>query len=106
VEGIVVNLDQAGHYEEAMRLLDSLRADGHSVILAAKVMNLTHDPYLNKAEGLILESAGFASHGAQRARELGVGALSGIDTARLRTGMRVLFDTDSGVVRNLKENEQ
>jgi phosphohistidine swiveling domain-containing protein len=105
VEGVVVNLDQAGHYAEAMSLLDSLRADGHSVILVAKVMNLTHDPYLNKAEGLILESAGFASHGAQRARELGVGALSGIDTARLRTGMRVSFDTDSGVVRNLNENE-
>lgn len=106
VEGIVLNLDQAGHNAEAMRLLDSLRTDGHSVILAASIMNLTHDPYLNKAEGLVLENAGFVSHGAQRARELGIGALSGIDTARLRTGMRVLFEPDSGIVRNLNENKQ
>lgn len=106
VQGIVVNLDQMGDYTEAMRLVDSLRADGYSVIIAASIINLTHDPYLNKAEGLVLENAGFVSHGAQRARELGIGALSGIDTARLRTGMRVLFDPESGIVQNLNEKKQ
>lgn len=106
VEGVVVNLDEALNYAEAMDLIDSLRAEGQSVILVAGIMNLTHDPYLNKADGLILQSAGFVSHGAQRARELGVGALSGIDTARLHTGMLVLFDPEMGVVRNLNEEKQ
>jgi len=103
-EGILVNVDElTTNDDQLMKLLDSLRKKGEHVILVAQTLNLTHDPYINKSKGLVLQQAGFVSHGAQRARELGVGALSSIDTSVLHTGTRVLFDPPNKLIRNLSK---
>ncbi|MES2970780.1 MAG: PEP/pyruvate-binding domain-containing protein [Patescibacteria group bacterium] len=104
VNGTVVNMDEFDNSKSGsllMDLLNNLYNNGEHVILVARVINLTHDPYINKASGLILERAGLVSHGAQRAREIGVGGLSGIDTSMLRTGMQIFFDPANGLIRNI-----
>ena len=66
-------------------------------------MNLGHAPYIAMSSGLILENAGIVSHGAQRARELGKGAIGGIKSGRLKTGMRVLFDPVNKLVKKVEQ---
>lgn len=102
VEGTIINLDDSNK-EELIKRLNQFYKDGEPIVLAAKSITLTHDPFINKSSGLILQQAGFVSHGAQRARELGVGALSSIDTSLLRTGMKVSFDPAARRVKSIAD---
>lgn len=96
--GTVVNLDEMD-LESAVEIINELKLAGQMVIVCAKQMNLSHDPLIALADGLVLENAGIASHGAQRARELGKGALGGIKIKNLRTSMRVIFNPDDLSIR-------
>lgn len=99
VEGVIVNLDQFADLGQAFKVIDDYRKQGIQIVLVATQMNLGHDPLIALASGLILENAGIVSHGAQRARELGKGAIGGIKSGRLKTGMKVLFDPIGRLVR-------
>ncbi len=101
VEGVVVNLDQFTDLDQASKVIDEYRKQEIPIILVATQMNLGHDPFIALSSGLILENAGIVSHGAQRARELGKGAIGGVQSSKLKTGMKVLFDPKSRSVRNL-----
>ena len=57
------------------------------------------------ADGIVIENAGLVSHGAQRARELGRGAIGGIRSKHLKTGERVRFDPASRKILRLLEEE-
>lgn len=103
VEGVVVNLDQCADLNQASTIIDNYRKQEIPIILVATQMNLGHDPFIALSSGLILENAGIVSHGAQRARELGKGAIGGIKSGRLKTGTKVLFDP---VSRSIKKVEQ
>lgn len=102
-EGIIVNLDEIGNKEDIGRIIHELNIQGKRVVLVARQMNLSHDPYIALASGLIIENAGFVSHGAQRARELGRGALAGIKSKYLKTGTAVYFDPTSYTVRKISQ---
>ena len=102
VEGVVVNLDQFENLDQASQAINSYREQEIPIILVATQMNLGHDPFIALSSGLILENAGIVSHGAQRARELGKGAIGGIKSGRLKTGMRVSFDPVSRLVKKIE----
>lgn len=102
VEGVIVNLDQFTDLNQASQVFDGYRKQNIPIILVATQMNLGHDPFIALSSGLILENAGMVSHGAQRARELGKGAIGGIKSGKLRTGTKVLFDP---VSRSIKKVE-
>jgi len=102
IEGVIVNLDQFTDLDQASRVIDDYRKQEIPIILVATQMNLGHDPFIALSSGLILENAGIVSHGAQRARELGKGAIGGIKSGRLKTGTKVLFDP---VNRSIKKVE-
>jgi len=102
VEGVVVNLDQLEDPRQASQVMDTYRNQGIPIILVATQMNLGHDPLIALSSGLVLENAGIVSHGAQRARELGKGAIGGIRSERLKTGMKVLFDPANKLVRRIE----
>lgn len=101
-DGVVVNLEDFDTGEEINRILNELREGGKQIILVATQMNLSHDPFIAMADGIILQNAGIVSHGAQRARELGRGALGGIKTSYLKTGMELNFDPSNLMIRNLQ----
>ena len=103
VEGTVVNLDQFESPDQASQVIASYRNQEIPIILVATQMNLGHDPFIALSSGLILENAGIVSHGAQRARELGKGAIGGIKSGRLKTGMKVLFDPVNKLVKKVEE---
>lgn len=103
VEGIIVNLDQFENLDQASQVIDGYRRQEVPIILVATQMNLGHDPFIALSSGLILENAGIVSHGAQRARELGKGAIGGIKSGKLKTGMRVLFDPVNRLVKKVEE---
>lgn len=103
VEGVVVNLDQFEDLDQASLVIDNYRKQEIPIILVATQMNLGHDPFIALSSGLILENAGIVSHGAQRARELGKGAIGGIKSERLKTGMRVLFDPVNRLVKKVEQ---
>ncbi len=102
VEGVVINLDQFEDMNQASVVAEEYRREGMQIILVATQMNLGHDPFIALSSGLILENAGIVSHGAQRARELGKGAIGGIKSERLKTGMKVLFDPVSRSVKKVE----
>ncbi len=91
-KGVIVNIKDFETPEEVAKMLALYKKQGLPVILVAKQMNLSHDPLIMQADGLIIENAGLVSHGAQRARELGRGALGGIDIRQLTTGEMVIFN--------------
>lgn len=91
-EGIIINLDQFSDLKEASSMIEEYQKQNLPIILVATQMNLGHDPFIAISSGLILENAGIVSHGAQRARELGKGAIGGIKSSKLITGTKVLFD--------------
>ncbi len=99
LEGVIVNLDEFDEPEQITTMLRRLHEDGVNAIVVASQMNLGHDPYIAAASGLIIEHAGIVSHGAQRARELGRGAIGGIRSRRLKTGTPVFFDPSNRMVR-------
>lgn len=101
VDGVILNADEFQDAAELRRMCDTLNQAGERIILVAQQMNLTHDPFIYKAAGLIIQNAGIVSHGAQRARELGRGALGGINTRNLSTGTRVNFSPSGRAVEVL-----
>lgn len=102
VEGVVVNIDEHRALEDLAELMRQHHEAGIPIVLVATQMNLSHDPFIAQAAGLIIENAGIVAHGAQRARELGKGAIGGIRSRQLKTGMRVFFDPINQIVRKLK----
>lgn len=91
-EAIIVNLEDFETVEAAREVLLFYRNQALPIVLVASQMNLSHDPLIVQADGLVIENAGLVSHGAQRARELGRGAIGGIKAKKLKTGERVSFD--------------
>ena len=90
--GVIVNIDDYDDPKAAMETIEKAKAEGSQVILVASQMNLSHDPLIVAADGIVIENAGLVSHGAQRARELGRGAIGGVKSKHLKTGERVSFD--------------
>lgn len=101
-EGVVVNLDEFEDLSQAAGLISEYRVDNIPIILVATQMNLSHDPFIAQAAGLAIENAGIVAHGAQRARELGKGAIGGIKSKLLRTGMMVDFDPATRSIRKVE----
>jgi phosphohistidine swiveling domain-containing protein len=101
VEGVIVNIDEYKASEDIAELMRQHQAAGIPIVLVATQMNLSHDPFIAQSAGLVIENAGIVAHGAQRARELGKGAIGGIKSRQLKTGMRVFFDPQNQIVRRL-----
>ncbi len=101
LEGVIVNLDEYAALEEASKVFSEYREKAIPVILVATQMNLSHDPLIAQAAGLIIENAGIVAHGAQRARELGKGAIAGISSKQLTTGTKVFFDPMQKLIRKI-----
>ena len=103
LEGVVVNVDEfVDDPEQLIQIIKRLKEGKEPIILVARQMNLSHDPLINIASGLVIEKAGIVSHGAQRARELGKGAIGGIKSKYLKTGVRILFDPTNKLVKKIK----
>lgn len=101
VTGVIVNADEFSHLREVNARINKYRKQHIPVILCAVQMNLSHDPLIYQSAGLILKNAGLVAHGAQRARELGKGAIGSINTRLLTTGMRVSFDPATATVKKI-----
>ena len=100
VVGVIVNIDEFEDLEQINTVIQRYEEQGILVILAATQLNLSHDPIISQSAGLVIKNAGIVAHGAQRARELGKGAIGGINTKNLKTGTEILFDPES---RSLKK---
>lgn len=101
LEGIVVNLDEYKNLDDVREVMRRYKEQGILIVLVATQMNLSHDPFIAQASGLVIENAGIVAHGAQRARELGKGAIGGIRSRYLKTGMNVLFDPAARFIKKL-----
>jgi hypothetical protein len=99
--GVIVNVDEFESVQEVNGVMNAYQEKGIPIILAATQMNLSHDPLLGQATGLVIKNAGLVAHGAQRARELGKGAIGGINTKLLKTGMEVLFDPETRTIKKV-----
>ena len=101
-DGVVLNIDEFETQEELLQKFSELSQQNQGkIVLCATQMNLSHDPFIMKAKGLILENAGIVSHGAQRARELGRGAIGGIQTRYLKTGQKINFDPGNRKIKKI-----
>ena len=100
-EAIIVNIEDFETVETAREVLLFYRNQALPIVLVASQMNLSHDPLIVQADGLVIENAGLVSHGAQRARELGRGAIGGIRVKHLKTGEYVSFDPSSKKVTRM-----
>lgn len=98
---MIVNVDEIG-MEQTFDIIKKTKET--PLILVAQQMNLTHDPLISIVSGLILGNASIVSHGAQRARELGKGALGGLTIEQLTTGMYVSFSPKDRLVTKLDSN--
>ena len=103
IEGIIVNIDELNDMDKVYDVIKTISDKNENVILVARQMNLSHDPFIAASAGLIIENAGIVSHGAQRARELGKGAIAGIRIKYLKTGMRVVFNPKMQQVKKVSE---
>lgn len=92
VQGVVLNVDEFENLSDVKELMRTYTEEGIPIILVGTQFNLTHDPLIAVAAGLVIQNAGIVAHGAQRARELGKGAIGGIQSKLLKTGTSVLFD--------------
>lgn len=101
VTGVIVNPDEFEDLDQVNTVMQVYRAQDIPVILAATQMNLSHDPLIAQSAGLVIKNAGLVAHGAQRARELGKGAIGGINTKVLKTGTKVSFDPETRTVKKL-----
>ena len=102
--GVVVNIDEYDDPKAAMETIEKTKAEGSQVVLVASQMNLSHDPLIVAADGIVIENAGLVSHGAQRARELGRGAIGGVKSKHLKTGERVCFDpANRKIIRSVED---
>lgn len=104
-EAIIVNIEDFETVTAAREILLFYRNQALPIVLVASQMNLSHDPLIVQADGLVIENAGLVSHGAQRARELGRGAIGGIRVKHLKTGEHVSFDPSSKKVTKMKGSE-
>lgn len=103
-EAVIVNIDEYTDPKTAMETIEGAKAEGSKVVLVASQMNLSHDPLIVAADGIVIENAGLVSHGAQRARELGRGAIGGVKSKHLKTGERVRFDpANRKITRTVEE---
>ena len=102
VEGVIINLDQFVDMDQASETIDDYLRQKVPIILVATQITLGHDPFIALSSGLVIENAGIVSHGAQRARELGKGAIGGIKSGKLKTGTRVLFDPISRYIKKVE----
>jgi len=102
VMGVIVNLDEFEDLDKAYIIMKQYIEQNKEIILVATQMNLTHDPFIALSSGLVIENAGIVSHGAQRTRELGKGAISGVKSNILKTGTMAFFDPEQKTLRNLK----
>ena len=100
-EAIIVNIEDFETVEATREVLLFYRNQALPIVLVASQMNLSHDPLIVQADGLVIENAGLVSHGAQRARELGRGAIGGIKVKHLKTGEYVSFDPSSKKVTRM-----
>lgn len=100
-EAIIVNIEDFDTVEAAREVLLFYRNQALPIVLVASQMNLSHDPLIVQADGLVIENAGLVSHGAQRARELGRGAIGGIRAKHLKTGEHVIFDPSTKKVTKM-----
>lgn len=89
---IIVNVDDFETVDAAREILAFYKEQALPIVLVASQMNLSHDPLIVQADGVIIENANLVSHGAQRARELGRGAIGGIKSRAFKTGETVIFD--------------
>lgn len=101
VTGIVVNIDEFDDPRNLNEVIRQYQDKGIPIVIAASQLNLSHDTLIAQSDGLAIKNAGIVAHGAQRARELGKGAIGGIDTRLLKTGMEVSFDPRNRTIRNL-----
>lgn len=83
---------------------DLPRSVHHHIIVAPAVMP-DWLPVLKTASGIVTEQGGFTSHGALLARELGLPAIVGVQsaTALIQTGDRLHLDGDRGWIERLSE---
>ncbi len=102
-EATIVNIDNFDTLDDARETIQIYKSQDIRIILVASQMNLSHDPFIVQADGLVIENAGIVSHGAQRARELGKGAIGGIKSSRLLTGIKVFFDPSNRLVKKIEQ---
>ncbi len=102
VTGVIVNSDQFEDLEQVNAVMRGYKEQDMPIILAATQMNLSHDPLIAQSAGLVIKNAGIVAHGAQRARELGKGAIGGIDSRKLTTGMVVIFDPSNKSIKKIE----
>ncbi len=100
--GIIVNINECGSIEEARKRILTYVELKLKVIVVVKQINLSHDPLIFYSSGIVIENANFVSHGAQRARELGKGAIGGIKSASLKSGTIIDFDPNNRII-NIKQ---
>jgi phosphohistidine swiveling domain-containing protein len=100
--GTIINVDEFQTLSEVNDAMKKHKDLGIPVILVGSQMNLNHDYLIAQASGVVIENAGIVAHGAQRARDLGKGAIGGIKSNQLKTGMNVLFDPTNKIVRKLE----
>lgn len=100
--GIIVNISDFSSINEARKIIFSYREINLDVILVTKQINLSHDPLIIYSSGVVIENASLVSHGAQRARELGIGAIGGIEIIQLKTGTIVNFEPNKKTI-NIKQ---
>ena len=101
VKGVIVNPDEFEDLEQVNTVMQQYQDQDIPVIIAATQMNLSHDPLIAQSAGLVIKNAGIVAHGAQRARELGKGAIGGINTKILKTGTEVSFDPETRTIKKL-----
>ncbi len=106
ISGVVVNVDEFASLEQANEVMRNFKEQNIPVILAAVQMNLSHDPLIAQAAGLVIQNAGLVAHGAQRARELGKGAIGGIHTKMLKTGTEVVFDPETRTLTKVGKKDE
>lgn len=106
ITGVVVNIYEFDDLNKVNDVINEYRQKGIPVILAASQINLSHDPLISQAAGLVINNAGFVSHGAQRARELGKGAIGGINIKNIKTGTKILFDPKNSTIKKLDERDE
>jgi pyruvate,water dikinase len=83
-------------------------APGDEYILVCPSTDPDWVPLFTRARGLVMETGGVLSHGAIVAREFGLPAVAGVPEVmrRLRTGMRLRVDGNTGQVAILPETEK
>lgn len=104
-EGVVLCVGDFETPETVIQNVKNLKADGQNVILVSKTIDLSLDPALADSDGLLAESVSVVSHGAIRSRELGIGAIGGVDISNFKTGDIVFFDPYSLSVKNKEGDE-